>query len=313
MQQIQYVLFDWAGTLTPWHQIDPADSWVAAVGAGEAAVRLSRAEDSVWIRCRDEHRSGTLAEVERLAGVTLTPEQYDAFFGWWDEHTVTDPLVPPLFAELAERGMKVGVLSNTLWPRARHEEIFRRDGVLDLIDGAVYSSEIEWTKPHPGAFRAALAAVGGRDPASAVFVGDRLFDDIHGAKSAGMRAVLVPHSVIPAWQTTGIEGSPDAVVDSLADLLGHLDGWLAEVAAAPERPGSDHSGSDHPGSDHPGSDHPAPEHPPGEHPGPGRPPGEHPPAAETGADEVQPAPGHEHEPAAGTGATPSPHRWWSGS
>jgi hypothetical protein len=29
-----------------------------------------------------------------------------------------------------------------MWPREWHEDVFRRDGVLDLIDGAVYSSEI---------------------------------------------------------------------------------------------------------------------------------------------------------------------------
>ena len=134
-----------------------------------------------------------------------------------------------MFAALAERGFKIGVLSNTIWPRARHEAIFRRDGVLDLIDGAVYSSEIDWTKPHREAFLAALGAVGGQDPARAVFVGDRLFDDIHGAKSAGMRAVLVPHSVIPAWQTTGVEGSPDAIIDNLGELTGHLDRWLSST------------------------------------------------------------------------------------
>ena len=71
--------------------------------------------------------------------------------------------------------------------------------------------------------------MGGQDPARAVFVGDRLFDDIHGAKSAGMRAVLVPHSVIPAWQTTGVEGSPDAIIDNLGELPGHLDRWLSST------------------------------------------------------------------------------------
>ena len=126
------------------------------------------------------------------------------------------------------------MLSNTIWPRARHEAIFRRDGVLELIDGAVYSSEIEWTKPHAGAFLAALAAVGGSDPAAAVFVGDRLFDDIHGAKSAGMRAILVPHSVIPVWQTTGVEGSPDAIIDNLGELLPQVDRWLASAAESGE-------------------------------------------------------------------------------
>jgi putative hydrolase of the HAD superfamily len=79
-------------------------------------------------------------------------------------------------------------LSNTFWPCSWNEQIFRRDGVLDLIDGAVYTSEISWTKPHRGAFEAAMAAVGMTEPADCVFVGDRPFDDVYGAKSIGMRA-----------------------------------------------------------------------------------------------------------------------------
>ena len=103
----------------------------------------------------------------------------------------------PLLRELRRRGIKVGVLSNTMWPRSAHEQIFVRDEVLDLIDGAVYTSEIDWVKPHPEAFRAAMAAVGETDPAACVFVGDRPYDDIHGAKSAGMRAVLITTPTSP--------------------------------------------------------------------------------------------------------------------
>ena len=47
-----------------------------------------------------------------------------------------------------------------MWPRSRHEQFFVRDGILAVIDGAVYTSEIDWTKPHPEAFRAAMAAIG---------------------------------------------------------------------------------------------------------------------------------------------------------
>jgi putative hydrolase of the HAD superfamily len=115
------------------------------------------------------------------------------------------------------------VLSNTMWPREAHERIFLRDGVLGLIDGAVYSSEIPWVKPHPEAFRAAMRAVGVDDPADCVFVGDRPYDDVHGAKSAGMRAVLVPNSDVPAYA----EAEPDAVISRLAELLGHVDRWRA--------------------------------------------------------------------------------------
>ena len=217
------VIFDWGGTLTPWHTIDVQSSWLAAVGDEEQAARLHEAELAAWAASRDHQRSATLADVIAAAGVQ--DPFLEGYHGWWEPHTLIDPDVPTLFAGLRERGIRIGVLSNTLWPRSEHERIFTRDDVLALIDGAVYSSEIAWTKPHPEAFRAALAAVGVEDPASAVFVGDRPYDDIHGAKSIGMRAVLVPHSDIPAEQRGHIEGEPDAVITRLADLLPIIDGW----------------------------------------------------------------------------------------
>ena len=113
------------------------------------------------------------------------------------------------------------MLSNTFWPRAWHEEIFRRDDILGLIDGAVYTSEIDWTKPHPEAFRAAMAAIGVTDPAGCVFVGDRPIDDVQGAKSVGMRAVLIQGSDVPALA----DAEPDAVISRLAELPPLLESW----------------------------------------------------------------------------------------
>ena len=219
------VLFDWGGTLTPWHTIELGDAWLACGYDQDAARRLVAAENAVWKRARETHRSGTIDEVFAAAAVEPTPAEMAAYYAWWEEHTYTDPEVKPLLAALRERGIRVGVLSNTLWPRTEHERVFRRDGVAELIDAAVYTSEIEWTKPHPEAFRAAREAVGVADPAACVFVGDRLWDDVHGARSVGMRAVLVPHSDIPAFQVGGDEGEPDAVVQRLADLLPLVDSW----------------------------------------------------------------------------------------
>jgi putative hydrolase of the HAD superfamily len=70
-----------------------------------------------------------------------------------------------------------------------------------------------------------MAAVGAGDPARCVFVGDRLFDDIHGARHVGMRAVFLPHSDIPSVQRGHIQGEPDAVIQRLAELLSVVDGW----------------------------------------------------------------------------------------
>ncbi len=122
---------------------------------------------------------------------------------------------------LRRRGIRIGILSNTMWPRSWHEEVFRRDGVLGLIDGAVYSSEIDWAKPHPEAFRAAMAAVRVSDPAACVFVGDRPYDDVHGAKRAGMRAVLIPHSDVPPYPAA----EPDAVIQRLSELAELIENW----------------------------------------------------------------------------------------
>ncbi|MEO6701547.1 MAG: HAD family hydrolase, partial [Jatrophihabitantaceae bacterium] len=187
--------------------------------------RLVAAENYFWDRSRDQHLSFSLDDVFARAGFSPTAEALAAYHAFWDEHSFTDPAVPDLFAGLRARGIRVGVLSNTSWPRARHQQIFDRDGVAHLIDAAVYSSEIAYAKPHPEAFRAAMAAVGVADPASAVYVGDRLFDDIHGAHGAGMKAVHLPHSEIPERQIGAHNAVPDAVINSLGDLLPLVDSW----------------------------------------------------------------------------------------
>jgi putative hydrolase of the HAD superfamily len=224
---IDAVIFDWGGTLTPWRTMDYVAEWRSVASVGElpagldtesATMALHDAASAVWARARDEHRSATIAEICAVAGIELTADRIAAYRAFWEPSTWTDPQVRPLFERLRADGVALGVLSNTVWPGAWHDEILDRDGVLHLIDGRVYTSEIDWTKPHAEAFAAAREAVGADDPARCVYVGDRLFDDIWGAHNAGMRAVWVPHSDIPADQIGHTEGDPDAVVQSLRDI-----------------------------------------------------------------------------------------------
>jgi putative hydrolase of the HAD superfamily len=225
---VSAVIFDWGGTLTPWHTIDPDEMWRAIctphydqARAAETAAVLRSAENDLWVIAQREQRSATLDELFTRAGVRPSTEFIEEYFRAWEQHTFTDPEAVGVLLELRRRGAKIGVLSNTLWPRAHHERIFTRDGLLDLIDGAVYSSEIPWTKPHPEAFRAAMAAVGEDDPGACVFVGDRPFDDVHGAKSAGMRAVLMQGSSVPPYEAA----VPDATITRLSELTRYLDRW----------------------------------------------------------------------------------------
>ena len=93
--------------------------------------------------------------------------------------------VLPVLAELRERGLKLGLVSNT----GRNLEEFVRHHGLD-VDAAVSSGMHGKTKPHPTIFQAALARLGVA-PEAAVMVGDSIEDDIDGAKAVGMRAVLL--------------------------------------------------------------------------------------------------------------------------
>ena len=229
--QIEAVLFDWGGTLTPWKSIDQTAEWatIARLAAPdrveEATTALLDAAAMVWKRSREEHRSATMAEICELAGVVFEDIHLAGYREFWAHATYTDEDVLPLFSRLKVDGIRVGVLSNTLWPREWHEEYFDRDGVLDMLDGAVYTSEIPWTKPSPEAFVAAMHAVGVEDPARCVFVGDRLFDDIWGAAHAGMRTILVPHSDIPADQLGHSTGEPDAIAHRLSEVYDIVSAW----------------------------------------------------------------------------------------
>jgi putative hydrolase of the HAD superfamily len=226
--RVRAVIFDWGGTLTPWHAIDLGELWLTvfarhypATQAAAMATAVRAAEMELWQLSEQSHQSWTMEQIFERAGVTASAGFLSSYFEAWDPHTFTDPDVPPLLRELRRRGIRVGVLSNTMWPRSAHEQIFVRDKIFDLIDGAIYTSEIPWVKPHPEAFRAAMTAIGVTDPATCVFVGDRPYDDVHGAKRAGMRAVLISNSDVPAFEAA----EPDAVITRLAELLGHIDRW----------------------------------------------------------------------------------------
>jgi putative hydrolase of the HAD superfamily len=230
------IIFDWGGTLTPWHCVDLEEQWrvfARQVHAEEAqalslAGRIMAAEDAAWVRSRTEHSSARLHEILAEAGLAAGGLRHEAALAayqeFWEPHTFTDKQVRPLWEGLRKRGVRVGVLSNTIWPRAYHRGVFERDGVLNLIDADIYSSELHWTKPHPEAFRAAAAALG-VDPAETVYVGDRPFEDIHGSQLAGMRAIWVPHSQIPLGQQVAVDVTPDGVAHELLDILDILDGW----------------------------------------------------------------------------------------
>ena len=149
---------------------------------------------------------------------TVLEEAAVHYLDGWTPHIRHDPDAAATLRALRDRGLRVGLLSNTHWPRAFHEHFLERDGLAALLDVRLYTSEMEFMKPHPSAFRAALDALDVSEPSRAVFVGDRPFDDIFGASAAGLRTVLRPNEHVPAHDV-----EPDAVISALPALLDLVD------------------------------------------------------------------------------------------
>jgi HAD superfamily hydrolase (TIGR01662 family) len=124
--------------------------------------------------------------------------------------------VTPVLRELAGRGLKIGLISNSHRCLASFQQHFELHG---LITAAVSSSEHGFLKPHPSIFEAAMQLVG--VPASeSLMVGDSMAHDIDGAIGVGMRGVLVRRGA--AGESVGGDREDVPVIKSLLDLPGLL-------------------------------------------------------------------------------------------
>jgi len=123
--------------------------------------------------------------------------------------------VAAVLRELAGRGIKIGLISNSHRSMASFEEHFELDG---LIAASITSFEHGFMKPHPSIFAAALT-LAEVTADHAVMVGDSVLHDIEGARRMGMEGVLVHRSGEP------VSVPPDVpVIRDLSELPALLDG-----------------------------------------------------------------------------------------
>lgn len=230
---MEAVIFDWGGTLSVWADIDVEDVWrlaarhIAPEQEEELTARLVEVEQRSWQRTRTDRRStrltDLLAEASSELGVDVAAAVLEEaavhHLDSWTPHIRHHVDAVPALTELRDMGLRIGLLSNTHWPPSFHEHFLARDGLDQLIDVRLYTSEMEVVKPDPSAFRAALETL---DVREAVFVGDRLYDDIWGAQQIGLKAVWVRNSVVPDYDV-----APDAIVDRLAEVPDVVRKWVA--------------------------------------------------------------------------------------
>jgi len=200
---LQAVLFDWGHTLMDWVWED--ELLEAGVRAGLAAVDAppDRAQ-SVTARYRSEARLTDWEVPEEVeyeplvrsmladSGVDVDDEALRAYL--LAEHAAWAParrrasMSVALLDALRERGLKTGLVSNAMDPPWILLRDLEEQELAERLDAIVFSSEVGVRKPRPEIFRAALERLG--VPAEhALFVGDRLYADVRGARDIGMRTV----------------------------------------------------------------------------------------------------------------------------
>ncbi|OFW42505.1 MAG: hypothetical protein A3J29_07015 [Acidobacteria bacterium RIFCSPLOWO2_12_FULL_67_14b] len=119
--------------------------------------------------------------------------------------------VAPALKGLQERGLRVGVISNSHRSLDAFSEHFSLGG---LIHVAVSSAEHGYMKPHRSIFDAALERAGVA-AAHSLMVGDSLKHDVEGALAAGMQAVLLRRSgEVPAGLPADVR-----VIQTLTELF----------------------------------------------------------------------------------------------
>ena len=197
------VLFDWGHTLMDfvWDDelveigvraglaaIDASDDAAPAVTARYAAE--ARLTD--WEVPEEVEYAPLVKQMLADAGVRVDDAQLERYL--LAEHRAWSPARRPaslsraLLDALRVRGLKTGLVSNTMDPRwllLRDLDEQRLSYRLDVI---VFSSDIGIRKPRPEIFHRALDELGAT-PDRALFVGDRLIADIRGARDLGMRTV----------------------------------------------------------------------------------------------------------------------------
>jgi HAD superfamily hydrolase (TIGR01509 family) len=122
-----------------------------------------------------------------------------------------------VLSELKGRGLRLGLLSNTMWPGQIHSEGMSRLGLIEFFDVLVFSGDVGLWKPNAPAFHYVTDRLG-VSPAEAVFVGDHLEADVLGAQNAGLRAVWITASNAESGDV-----HPDAIIYRLAELPAALD------------------------------------------------------------------------------------------
>jgi putative hydrolase of the HAD superfamily len=153
----------------------------------------------------------------RRMGHPLTPAESAElawqFYSPLKESAPFFPEVEGVLRGLRDRGLKLGIVSNSFLPGEVLDRHLAEGRLLELLPVRVYSCEVDIRKPDGGIFQVALDRCN-LSAREVVFVGDTPREDILGAKRLGMRTVLRRRAGVKLPD----DCRPDHVIDDLSQL-----------------------------------------------------------------------------------------------
>ncbi len=98
----------------------------------------------------------------------------------------------PVLQRLRSADYRIAIVSNTAWGSPAHlwREELARQGLNELVDAAVFCSDVGWRKPAPQIFLYTLVKLG-VGPEDCIFVGDDPRWDFVGPQAVGIEAILL--------------------------------------------------------------------------------------------------------------------------
>ena len=133
--------------------------------------------------------TSTLSEL----GINLTdglPEKIiAAYYRPISDQITLFPYAGEILKKIKDVGMKIGLVSNTIFPADYHRNEMRSFGIYNYFNFTIFSSEEKTRKPGKEIYQKALR-LGGAEPEETIFIGDRLAEDVGGPQSVGIKAVL---------------------------------------------------------------------------------------------------------------------------
>jgi putative hydrolase of the HAD superfamily len=117
--------------------------------------------------------------------------------------------------QLRDRGLKLGLLTNSMFPMWMRDIELETYGLLPYFPARVSAGDTGDLKPNPAIYHHLLDKLG-TTPETAIFVGDRPENDIAGANATGLTSVLLS----PPHLERALDGvQPDFIITTLNELL----------------------------------------------------------------------------------------------